>query len=105
MAVIENKAHLNMLLASQVALAVKSPSANKRDTRNVGSMPRRGRSPGGGHGHSLLHSCLENPMDKGALQATVHTVAQSWTRLKQLNTHLEGLQLRHLVSLALVCGI
>ena len=44
-------------------------------------------------------------MDKGALQATVHTVAQSWTRLKQLNTHLEGLQLRHLVSLALVCGI
>ena len=43
--------------------------------------------PGGGHGHPLQYSCLENPMDRGAWQATVHGVAKSWTRLKQLSTH------------------
>ena len=31
-----------------------------------GSIPGLGRSPGGGHGNPLQHSCLENPMDKGA---------------------------------------
>ena len=38
-----------------------------------------GRSPGGGNGKSLQYSSLENPMDRGAWQATVHGVAQSWT--------------------------
>ena len=36
------------------------------------------RSPGRGHGNSLQYSCLENPMDRGAWQATVHGVAKSW---------------------------
>ena len=49
--------------------------------RNSGSIPRLGRSPGGGHGNPLQHSCLKNPMDWGAWQATVHVVAKSWTRL------------------------
>ena len=40
-----------------------------------------GRSPGGGHGNSLQHSCLESPMDRGASQATVQWVTKSWTRL------------------------
>ena len=35
--------------------------------------------PGGGHGNPLQYSCLENPMDRGAWQATVHGVAKSWT--------------------------
>ena len=35
----------------------------------------------------LQYSCLENPMDRGAWQATVHGIAQSGTRLKWLNTH------------------
>ena len=43
--------------------------------------PRLGRSPGGGHGNPLQDSCLENPMDRGAWQATVHGVAKSQTRL------------------------
>ena len=34
------------------------------------------------------HSCLENPMNRGAWQATVHRVTQSWTRLKQLSMHV-----------------
>ena len=39
-----------------------------------------GRSPGGGHSNPLQDSCLENPIDRGAWRATVHRVAQSWTR-------------------------
>ena len=65
--------------ASQVALVVKNLPFNAGDIRDVGSIPGPGRSPGGGHGNSLQYSCLENPMDRGAWQATVHRVAQSWT--------------------------
>ena len=50
-----------MDLASRVALVVKSASANAADLRSVGSIPGRGRSPGGGHGNPLQYSCLENP--------------------------------------------
>ena len=49
----------------------------------VGSIPGLGRSLGGGHGNPLQYSCLENPMDRGAWQATVYGVAQSRTQLKQ----------------------
>ena len=45
-----------------------------------------GRSPGGGHGSPLQYSCLENPMDRGAWQSTVHMVVKSWTQLKQHST-------------------
>ena len=49
------------------------------DVRDVGSIPGSGRSSGGGHGNLLWYSCVENPMDRGAWQATVHRVAESWT--------------------------
>ena len=62
-----------------------------------GSVPGSGRSPGKGHGNSLQHSCLENPMDRGAWCVTVHRVTKSQTRLKRLNlaqhTPWEGLLL------------
>ena len=45
----------------------KESSYNTRVTRDTGSIPGLGRSPGGGHGNPLLYSCLENPMDRGAL--------------------------------------
>ena len=54
--------------ASQVALVVKNPPANAGDVRTVGLIPRLGRSPGAGHSNPLQHSCLENPMDRGAWQ-------------------------------------
>ena len=54
--------------ASLVAL-VKNPPASSGD---VGSISGSGRSPGGGNGNSLQYSCLGNPMDRGAWQATVH---------------------------------
>ena len=44
-----------------------------------GSIPGLGRSPGEGNGNSLQYSCLENLMDGGAWQATVHGVTKSWT--------------------------
>ena len=46
-----------------------------------GLIPGSGRSPRGGNGNPLQHSCLENPMDRGAWWATVHGVAKSRTRL------------------------
>ena len=68
-------------------LTVKNPPVNAGHIRDAGSVPGWGRSPGGGHGHPLQYSCLENSMDRGAWQATVHRVTKSWTWLKQLHTH------------------
>ena len=59
-------------------------SDGKASACNVGdpgSIPGSGRCPGEGNGNPLQHSCLENPMDGGAWQATVHGVAKSWTWL------------------------
>ena len=46
-----------------------------------GSIPGLGRYPGEGNGNPLQQSCLENPMEGGAWWATIHGVAESWTRL------------------------
>ena len=62
-----------------MALMVKHPSANTGDVRDEGSSHCLGRSPGGGYGSPLQYSCLENPMDRGAWQVTVHRVAKSQT--------------------------
>ena len=64
---------------------VKNLSANAGDIRDVDSIPRSRRSPEGGHGNPLQHPCLENPIDRGASQDTVHWVTKSWTRLKRLS--------------------
>ena len=47
--------------------------------RRRGFHPWVGRSPGGRNGYPLEYSCLENPMDRGTWQATVHRVAESDT--------------------------
>ena len=46
------------------------------DARDTSSVPGLGRSPGGGNGNPLHYSCLENSMDRGAWQATVHEVTK-----------------------------
>ena len=46
-----------------------------------GLIPGLGRSRGQGNDHPLQYSCLENPMDRGACQATVHVVTKSWKKL------------------------
>ena len=61
---------------------VKNLPPNAEDISDAGSIPGLGRFPGGGHGNSLQYSSLENPVDRGAWQATVHSVTKSKTQLK-----------------------
>ena len=53
---------------------VKNPPTNAGDAGDTGSVPGSGRSPGKGNGNPLHYSCLENPMDRAAWQATLHGV-------------------------------
>ena len=68
-------------------LSGKESACSAGVVRDVGSIPGWGRSCGGRHGNPLQYSCLENPMDRGAWWATVHRVAESQARLKQLSTY------------------
>ena len=63
-------------MASLMDQQVKNPSPNAGDIRDAGLIPGSGRSFGGGNGNSLQYSCLKNPMDRGAWQATVHSVSK-----------------------------
>ena len=69
---------------------VKNPPANAGDARDVGSIPGLERPPGDGNGNLFQHSCLEQPMDKGAWQATVNGIAKSQPRLSE-HTHMHNL--------------
>ena len=55
---------------------VKNLPASAGDIRGVGSIPRWGRAPRGGHGSPLQYSCLENSMDRGTWWAMVHSIAK-----------------------------
>ena len=64
--------------ASLVAQRVKNLACNIGD---LSLIPGSGRSPREGHDNLLQHSCLENPMDRGAWQAAAHEVTRSPTQL------------------------
>ena len=71
--------------------------SGKESASNTGdesSIPGLGRSPGEGNGNPLQYSCLGNPMDTGAWQATVHRVTKSQTPM----THRLN-NMSHLVSI------
>jgi len=70
------------LRTSLVALVVKTLLANAGDLRDVGLSPWWVRSPGEGNGNPLQYSCVENPVDRGAWWATVHSIAKSQAQLK-----------------------
>ena len=72
-----NSCDSQVLGASQAALVVKNLPVNAGDIRDMVSIPRWGRSPGGGNGNPLQYSCLENSMDRGAWWVTIHGVAES----------------------------
>ena len=72
--------------ASQVVLVVKNPPVNPGDFRDARSILGWGRAPGGGQGNPLQYSCLENAVNKGDWQGTVHSIAKSQTGLC-LHTH------------------
>ena len=63
----------------------KESTCQCRRYKRLGFDPWLGRSPGGEHGNPLQYSCLENPMDRGAWQATVPWVTKSQTWLKWLS--------------------
>ena len=60
--------------------------ASAGEVRDLGFSSRVGKIPGRGHSNSLQYSYLENPMDRGAWQVTVHWIAEGWTWLKQLSS-------------------
>ena len=59
------------MLGFPVGSVVNNLPANEGDTRDAGSIPGLGRSPGGRNGNLLWYSCLENCMDRGDWWATV----------------------------------
>ena len=59
---------------------VKNLPATAGDVRDLGLIPGSGRSPGEENGNQLQYSCLENPMDRGAWQATEHHYLRVWTK-------------------------
>ena len=77
-----------------MALEVKNLPANAGDTRNSGSIPGSGRSPGGGDGNPLQYSCLGNPMDR-ALSLVGYSpwgrkrIRSSWPRTKHTQADSE----------------
>ena len=60
-----------------MTLRINKLPANVGDTKDAVSIPGLGRSTGVGKGNPLQHSCLENSMDRGAWQATVHRAVKS----------------------------
>ena len=75
------------IYTSQVALVVENLPANAQDIKDAGSIPGSERSPGEGHVNPVQYSCLENPMNRGTWQATIHRISKSKTQLKRLRTH------------------
>ena len=73
-------------------LVVRNPPANAGNPKRCGFDPWSGRSPRGGHGNPLQHSCLENPMDRGAWQATVHRATKELDMTEAIYYAFRGLQ-------------
>ena len=65
-----------------MALVIKDPLANTGDIRNLHSVPGSAKSLVGVLGNPLQYSFLENPMDREALWATIHSIAKTQTKLK-----------------------
>ena len=73
--------------------------ASAYNAGDLGSIPGLGRSPAEGYDNPLQYSCLENPMDRVAWQATVYRVAKSQTRLNDLTYLLTYMQYKYYFDL------
>jgi len=85
----------------EILLGLPGSPVGKESACNAGdqgSIPGWGRSPGEGNGSPLQYS-LENPMDRGAWQATVHGVTKSWTQLSDYTTTMRFQQLSLILRL------
>ena len=84
-----SKINLILLLTNCFFGGLPGGSDGKASACNAGDLgliPGSGRCPGEGNGNPFQYSCLENSMDRGALEATVHGVAKSWTRLSNFTS-------------------
>ena len=84
-------------------LTSKESSCNAGTAGTRGDMdliPSSGRSPGGGYGHPLQFSCLENPTDRGVWQAIVHRTAKSQIWLNGLSMHSHASSTIYLLSVS-----
>ena len=81
-----------------MALVVKTLAAKAGYLRDASSIPGLGRSPRGGHGNPLQHSCLENPMDRGNWQGTVLEIAELDTTEASEHTHVHLKLMQHCKS-------
>ena len=75
--------HLWLVIGFAGGSVVKNLLTNAGDLGDACSIPRLGRSPGGGNGNPLQYCCLENIMDRGAWLFTVYGVTKSQTRLNR----------------------
>ena len=83
---VELKAYVKLKNSIPGGSEDKESACNAGDTGAAGLIPESGRSPGGGNGNSLQYFCLENSMNRGAWQASVHGVTKSQTRLRDSHT-------------------
>ena len=67
--------------ASEMVPAIKNPPEQAEDIRDMCLTPGSGRSPGGGYSNPLQHSCMENPMDRGAWLAAVQESQRDTTQV------------------------
>ena len=80
-------------LSTTVFLGFPAGSAGKKSACNagdLGSIPGLGRSPEEGNSYAFKYSGLENSMDRGAWQATVHGVTKSQTQLSDFYFHFQS---------------
>ena len=80
----KKKNAIEILIGITLNLDLPGGSDNKDsacNSRDPGSIPGLGRSPGEGNGNPLHNSCLGNPMARGAWRAIVHEVVKSWMHL------------------------
>ena len=80
--------HVTYLITTKATIGASLWLGGKELTSagDMGLIPGWGKSPGEGNGNPFQHSCLENSMDGGDWQATVHGIAKSWTPLSDFTS-------------------
>ena len=89
---------LSLYILIETSLVAQMVNAFAYNAKDLDLIPGLGRSPGEGNGNPLQYSCLENSMDRGAWQATVYGVVQSWTQLSNFTSlHILIKEADHLI--------
>ena len=96
----------HLLKTTEVTPGSSDSKASAYNAGDLGSIPGSEISPGEGNGNPLQYSCLENPMDQGVWQATLHGVTKSRTRLSDFTftfTEVTNYLIPHMCLVAQSC--